>query len=286
MKTPSAKSYQTEQELIPSGLWQTARFALEHYGWLGTAARFLLLRDELRKFVRRGASDAERRQRRELLAGFQRIQAAVPCGHSPFQFVLIAEMVLGLPVAGPLVECGCYKGGGSAKLSLLARATGRRLYVCDSFEGLPEPRDRGEALLEGHGDTFNVEFRAGQYRGELEEVEANVRRYGAIDVCEFRPGYFDRSLQALDVRPALVFIDVDLVSSARDCLLHLWPRLVPGGYWLTHEASFPRYIEGLQDARWWQEHLGEAPPPILGAGCGLSPLATSLAYFRKPEVPP
>ena len=82
-------------------------------------------------------------------------------------------------------------------------------------------------------------------------------------------------------RKCAVFIDVDLVSSARACLRHFWPRLAPGGYWYTHEASFPRYVRGLLDPDWWHENLGADPPLIMGAGSGLSPLAASLAYFRK-----
>jgi len=274
-------NYLEEEQAIPSGLFGTARFALRNYGLLGTLARYLLMQDGFRQFVRRGRDAGERAHRRNLLKQFARIQSEVTCGHSPYQFVLIADLILDLEVEGPIVECGAYKGGGTAKLSLLARQTGRHLYVCDSFAGLPAPRDGEEACVEGHGDTFGAHFAQGQYEGTLDEVRANVEQFGSSEVCEYVPGFFEDSLPALDVKPALVFIDVDLISSALDCLENLWPRLEPGGLWLTHEASFPRYVEGLLDPNWWREHLDDDPPVMFGAGSGLSPLATALGYFRK-----
>jgi len=56
---------------------------------------------------------------------------------------------------GVLVECGCYQGGSSAKLCLVAAMTARKLYVCDSFQGLPEV-----TALEGGWRTI-----AGQQNG-------------------------------------------------------------------------------------------------------------------------
>ena len=38
---------------------------------------------------------------------------------------------------GVVVECGCFRGGTTANLSLACQVVGRELYVYDSFEGLP-----------------------------------------------------------------------------------------------------------------------------------------------------
>src|SRR5262245_29961458 len=204
-----ALTYQTAvDESVPRGFVQTLRFALGQYGWRGTLARYLLMREDTRRFVRRGASAEERRFRKDLLRRFAAVQKHVPCAHSPYQFVLLAEYLLGLEVPGPVVECGCFKGGGTAKLSLLAKHTGRRLYVCDSFAGLPAPASEHELLLTAHGDRPNYALAPGEFCGALEEVRDNVSRYGCPEVCEFVPGLFHESLLGLDVRPAFVFIDV------------------------------------------------------------------------------
>jgi O-methyltransferase len=242
------------------------------------------MKAEMTKFVRSAPSEADRQFRQELLRRFASIEKHIHCGHSPYQFVLMAKFLLNLKVGGPIVECGCYKGGSSAKLSLLARRTGRRLIICDSFAGLPTPESEKELHQTGHVDTPDFLMQAGDYRGELEEVRENVRRYGDIEVCEFVPGWFEDSLAGLDVDPAFVFIDVDFWSSARTCLKFLWPRLVPGGLFFTHEATSLDYLEGTFDPQWWQSELGECPPMVRGAASGLSELATSIAYFVKPKA--
>jgi hypothetical protein len=54
-----------------------------------------------------------------------------------------------------------------------------------------------------------------------------------------------------------------------------------GGYWFTHEARFTNYIYGILDKKWWHYTFEECPPTIIGAGSGLSPIAPSIAYFKK-----
>jgi len=256
------------------------QLALRQYGLLGAAARFLTLRDEMRRFVARGATQVARAQRREILKRFATVQGNVPCAHSPLQFVIIAEHLLGLEVKGDMVQCGAFKGGSTAKLSILAALTGRKLFVCDSFAGLPNTSESTRRYV-SHGDQADYVFGAGEYAGSLEEVRENVLRTGELSVCEFVQGWFADSLPTLEVRPAFVFTDVDYVTSAQDCLRWLWPRLQPGGQWFTHEASLLTYIEGIMDPEWWLQTLHEPPPVLIGGGAGLSAAAPSLAYFRK-----
>lgn len=256
------------------------QLALRQYGLLGATARFLTLRDEMRRFVARGTTQVARAQRREILKRFAAVQASVPCAHSPLQFVIIAEHLLGLEIAGDIVQCGAFKGGSTAKLSILAALTGRKLYVCDSFAGLPSNAESTRRYV-SLGDQADYVFGAGEYAGSLEEVRMNVQRTGELSVCELVQGWFADTLPTLDAQPAFVFTDVDYVSSARDCLRWLWPRLAYGGLWFTHEASFLTYVEGIMDPEWWLETLHEPPPVLIGGGAGLSAAAPSLAYFRK-----
>lgn len=55
-------------------------------------------------------------------------------------------------VPGDIIECGTWKGGSAANLSLVCRIVGRKLKAYDSFEGLPE----GEL-----GDREAKEYRKG-----------------------------------------------------------------------------------------------------------------------------
>ncbi|HLT27990.1 MAG TPA: TylF/MycF/NovP-related O-methyltransferase, partial [Zeimonas sp.] len=58
-----------------------------------------------------------------------------------------------------LVEAGCFKGGSTAKLSLLAELAGRELVVFDSFEGLPDNDESGQVTIQGEVS----DFRKGRY---------------------------------------------------------------------------------------------------------------------------
>lgn len=89
-------------------------------------------------FLRRVTSSADKRRRKDLFSAFSAIEKRIPCEHESREMAVMADFILSAAPPGALVECGCYLGSSSAKLSLLAEATGRDLYVCDSFEGLPE----------------------------------------------------------------------------------------------------------------------------------------------------
>jgi hypothetical protein len=215
------------------------------------------------------------------------IHAGITCEHSPGEGYLLTNAVLKLEALGPVVECGCYQGGMTAKLSLACAATGRELYVCDSFEGLPKPHlyagryrhyeDR-EDVVQAFGET--ADFNAGDYRAELEDVQQNVGAYGNLDVCRFVRGLFAETLPDLNIRPAMVTIDVDLIESARDCLRWLWPRLA-GRRFFTHEASNETYMNGILDPAWWRRTLQEDVPDVLGMRTGLNPRASCTAVMMK-----
>ena len=91
---------------------------------------------------------------------------------------------------GCVVEAGADKGGSTAKFSIAARLANRELVVFDSFEGIPDHDEPHDKNIFGGTASFPV----GSYRGTLEEVKANVARYGEIDVCSFVQGWFDETL--------------------------------------------------------------------------------------------
>jgi O-methyltransferase len=190
----------------------------------------------------------------------------------------IADFLLGFQACAWVAECGCYKGGASAKLSLVAKATGRTLLVCDSFEGLPAPAAVDQGLVTMHNQPYAM----GMYAGAFDEVKSNITLFGTADVCKFSKGYFADTLPHLPQHDlACAFVDVDLISSARDCLRALWPRLVPGGRLYLHEARDLRFIQGVTERSWWEKELGQSTPLLIGAGFGCGDCAPQLAYFDK-----
>ena len=197
--------------------------------------------------------------------------------------VVLAQQILSVPqeVKGDVIECGCYKGSSTASLSLACKLAGRRLWVCDSFEGLPE--DEGSRAHDYPHLQVYGHYEKGMYAGRLEEVKGNVARLGAVSVCQFVPGFFSSSLKSLTGPFVLAFLDVDLVSSMKDCIRHIWPLLSDGSFVFTDDSLDMEVVRVWFDDNWWREAVGACSPGYVGSGCGLplAPDASSLGYARK-----
>jgi O-methyltransferase len=193
----------------------------------------------------------------------------------------LVKAVLAIPpnLLGDVAEFGCYKGFSSSSLSLACRAVGRRLFVFDSFEGLP---DRGEVRAILNGDL--LKYKRGDFTGTLDEVRSNIAKYGDLQSCVLVAGFFDETLPRLsDERFVLIFEDADLPSSVRSVLRWAWPRLQPGCLFYTHEARDLEVVKLFFNDELWSSLHGEAAPGIVGSGSGLMllPSGSCLAYVRR-----
>lgn len=192
------------------------------------------------------------------------ISLNVDCPHTQQEILAIASAILQAPRAlpGVLVEAGCFKGGSTAKLSLLAKISGRRLMVFDSFEGLPDNSESNQISM--YGEKAN--FTKGTYRGTLDEVKTNVRAYGAIDECVFIKGWFDDTMPGFSESVLVAFIDVDLASSTKTCLKYLFPLLRPSGSLFSQDGHLPLVQEVFKNDDFWRSEVGRERPPMQGLG--------------------
>jgi O-methyltransferase len=203
----------------------------------------------------------------------------------------LASTLLRIPptVEGAVVECGCYKGGSTINISLVCEIVGRRLIVCDSFQGLPEVREYdANHVSPSHASLGHTEpYSEGALAAPLDLVKSNLTRYGSVELCEFKVGFFDESLKDFDAAVAMAFLDVDLIDSLRPCLTALWPGLVRDGRIYVHEADDLPLVATFFDRAWWGEQIGGDAPGFVGAGTGL-PLAalrgSNLGYTEKAET--
>lgn len=196
--------------------------------------------------------------------------------HTLGEILLVADEVLRRR-APAVLEAGCAHGSSTAKLSLAVRAAGGRLGVFDSFRGLP-PNDERHTHLDGRA----IEFRPGAFRATLPSVRRTVERLGAPEVCAFHKGWFADTLPALDPRPHLdvVLLDVDLLDSTRLCVRELYPRLRPGGVLVTLDGQLRATHELLADPAFWRDEVAlPAPPPMQGLG------SAKLVTIRGPAPP-
>jgi O-methyltransferase len=205
---------------------------------------------------------------RVLIRKFRTIRANVECPHNESHILSFVVELFSLPVSVPgvIVEAGCYKGGSTAKISIAAQLIGRPLVVFDSFQGLP-PNDEPHTTTH-QGDDISGWFLEGAFAGTLDEVRSNVERFGAIEVCEFIPGWFDVTMPTFDTPIAAAYLDVDLADSTRTCLRYLWPRLSPGGVLVSQDGDFPLVTEVFADRGFWKEEVGVTIPTIKGLGNG------------------
>ena len=198
-----------------------------------------------------------------LAVRMRRTTRAVRTGSSYRAHLAMAARILEVSpdVEGVIVEAGCWKGGTTANLSLVADIVGRDLIVYDSFEGLPEAAS-GDRWASGLGE--------GAFHGALEEVRANVAAHGAIDRCVFRKGWFSDTMGAHTERIVAAFVDVDYQASLHECVLGLWPHLWDRGYFFVDEYVRLDYCALFFSERYWRTYFDRPPPGLMGAGTGVA----------------
>lgn len=135
----------------------------------------------------------------------------------------LAKRALNLP--GAAAEIGVYKGGTALLLSEVFRRV-KKLYLFDTFEGMPECSDKDNFCTKGmFSDT------------SLESVRTFV---GTVGDVEFFQGVFPQTVPAeADGVFSFVHVDVDIYQSVKDCVDYFWPRLVPGGIMVFDDYGFP-----------------------------------------------
>ena len=133
--------------------------------------------------------------------------------------------VLDRDVPGDLLEAGVWRGGMTILMRALLEAygdTSRRVWVVDSFCGLPKPDENVDSSW----------WRPGDMAVSLEEVKENFARYSLLDDrVKFVRGFFADSLPTASVSQLSVLrVDADLYQSTLDVLENLYPKLSYGGY--------------------------------------------------------
>jgi O-methyltransferase len=159
------------------------------------------------------------------------------------------ETVLSDGVPGDLVETGVWRGGSCIFMRGILAAHGdpdRRVWVCDSFEGLPEHDGRYEADI---GDQFHTFT---ELAISVEEVQENFRRYGLLDDrVQFLKGWFADTLGTAPIdQIAVLRLDGDMYSSTMDALEPLYDKVSPGGFVIIDDyGAVPACAQAIHDYR-------------------------------------
>ena len=148
-----------------------------------------------------------------------------------------ATDVIAQGVPGDFIECGVAQGGCSALMALVAKMDprGRRMWLFDSFQGLPDPTekdfDAGKQLTGGHIRPLV----RGSCLGTRSMVESVLfsRFELSRDSVFLIEGWFQDTLPLYKDRVgqiAVLRIDGDWYDSTLCCLKNLYGKVSPGGW--------------------------------------------------------
>jgi hypothetical protein len=158
-----------------------------------------------------------------------------------------AHYVVKEQIAGDVVECGCARGGSAALVALTLRQLGsrRKLWLFDTFEGLPAPSSDDP-------DFEIADLFTGTCVGTLAEVRGLFERLNVADDVMFIKGLFQETLPVTSIsRIALLHIDGDWYESVKVCLDSLYDKVVPGGliqfddygYWQGARKAVDEFLQ-------------------------------------------
>ncbi len=176
----------------------------------------------------------------------------------------------GLP--GALAECGVWLGGSvlAMILTLQELAGEREIYLFDTFTGMSAPTEDDVSPYERPAlETWQEAHRAQRLPWEglfdprafnLEAVRSRLMDTGyPSELLHFVPGPVEDTLpERAPDQLALLRLDTDWYSSTRHELVHLFPRLTPGGVLIVDDYG---HWEGAQRAV--DEFFASEHPPVL-----------------------
>ncbi len=137
-----------------------------------------------------------------------------------------------LSVPGDYVELGCYKGDTSLLLAEILKGTDKKLYIYDSFEGLPEKTGADESVA---GENF----KGGELYVTKREVKERFLRAN-LPVPVIKKAWFNELTDGdLPERIAFAFLDGDFYESIRDSLHLIENKMVDGGVIIVHDYKNP-----------------------------------------------
>ena len=153
-------------------------------------------------------------------------------------------------VPGDLIETGVWRGGTTILMRGILEALGdehRRVWVADSFEGLPVP-DAESYPADAGLDWSDVRV----LQVDADSVRANFRRYGLLDDrVRFLEGWFADTLGDAPIEQlAVLRLDGDLYGSTMDALVALEPKVSSGGFVIVDDyGGWPPCRAAVDDYR-------------------------------------
>lgn len=166
-----------------------------------------------------------------------------------------------LSVPGDVAEFGVYMGHTSASMHrvLEEESSSKKLYLFDSFQGMPEVTH-----------SLDAAWKKGDLASPLEIVQEVFEGSQHVHIVR---GYFSETFpQYPDLKFSFCHVDADLYTSIKECIEYILPRLSVGGVIVFDDYGF-RETPGAKSVI--HEYFGQDRPNFV-------PLPTAQAvYFAR-----
>jgi O-methyltransferase len=151
-------------------------------------------------------------------------------------------------IPGDVIETGVWRGGACIYAHHVLKALGskRRLWLCDSFAGLPPPKP--SRFPADAADTHHL---MPIFAVTQKQVEDNFRRFGGFDSSVmFVKGWFCDTIPTLPIEQiAVLRLDGDMYESTFIVLEHLYPKLSVNGFCIIDDFGHPAAKQAVMDYR-------------------------------------
>ncbi len=192
----------------------------------------------------------------------------------------LCESVERSRIPGAFVECGTWNGGCAALMGAVSKrhSSRRRLYLFDSFRGIPEPTfvDGSRAHQFVGGKSSGRLETTGQLVGSKEAAQGILRKLEIDDdLVSIVQGWFQETipLKKQEIGPiAVLRLDGDWYESTKVCLENLYDLVSPRGVVVIDDYGYWEGCKRATDEFFRQRGLNAEIKDVNGSIC----------YFTKP----
>jgi O-methyltransferase len=167
---------------------------------------------------------------------------------SPAAVYVLADAVryvVANAIQGAFVECGVWRGG---SMMVVARTlvdlgqTDADLYLFDTFEGMVEPSESDVSRSGVTAEEYERMVGPDWATASLEQAQAALRlvAYPASKIHFVKGRVEDTIPEGAPDHIALLRLDTDWYESTKHELVHLYPRLAPGGVLIIDDYAYWR----------------------------------------------
>lgn len=152
-------------------------------------------------------------------------------------------------IEGDIIETGVWRGGCCIFIKSYLDLYGmkNKVFVADSFEGLPKPNVEKYPVDEG-----DMHYTYNHLKVSLEEVKQNFENCNALDEnVIFLKGWFSDTLPNNESinKLAMLRFDGDMYGSTMDVLNSLYSKVVNNGIIIIDDYCLPNCVKAVTDFR-------------------------------------